>query len=329
MNIDFHYYVIHYLCNLSGFSEKDAHTVAYASQFVDHNILAYHIKTPRELYYSIPTQNYGFWDEYFPKEVYIPFHFFPGDPSKARDLREDGRENRLCCTQNSPRVKQLLIKALKSRDLFRIGIALHTFADSWAHQNFSGLVEDWNRLDQRSLVPAIGHAQAFRKPDQPLLVWEDRRLVRRQRRVYNRDRVIKAARQIYKYLRTYHKLDFKDVDLVQWQLDKLLGDQDSEKSSDERISDFIIQENMMKYDRSEWLEEAFELRENPGDDRLFTGYDKLLWLRDAMLYRSSLVVQKPVQALEGFYDSHFYRFQHAAREHKIAAASILSDLKII
>ena len=98
------------------------------------------------------------------------------------------------------RITDNITAALKTRNLFRIGIALHTYADSWAHQNFSGLLEDWNSVEKRSPVPAIGHAQAFRKPDDPGLMWSDPRLVPANAHIVNRDRVLAAARMIYKYL---------------------------------------------------------------------------------------------------------------------------------
>ena len=48
-------------------------------------------------------------------------------------------------------VKKLLIEGLKTRNLYRVGIAIHTYTDSWAHQNFSGLDEEWNTTESSSL----------------------------------------------------------------------------------------------------------------------------------------------------------------------------------
>ncbi len=56
---------------------------------------------------------------------------------------------------------------------------------------------------------------------------------------------------------------------------------------------------------------------------MFGGYDKYLWLKDAVLYRSSIVEQKPVKSKPLFYESHFYRWQESAREHLRDAKRIL------
>lgn len=326
MNIEFHYYVIHWLCTNAGMDEATAKTIAYSSQFVDHNIISYTIRTETGTLRTAPTQNYGFWNESFPREVYIPYHFFPGNGRTAAERRADGRTNPMCCTANSPPVKELLVTALKTRNPYRVGIALHTYADSWAHQNFSGLREDWNTVDPSSIIPPIGHAHVMKKPDVPGLKWTDPRLASSERSIDNRERMLGAARMIYKYLRTYNRLPFDDVDLILWKLDELLGPPGHEKQSDERISDFIIDGNMERYHRSEWLSEAVELIEDPGDERMFKGYDKVLWLKDAVLYRSSLVARKPVRALPGFKDSDFAHWLNAAREHLRAAQTIISQI---
>lgn len=326
MNIEFHYYITHFLCNHAGFNEQEARIIAYSSQFIDHNIISYVIDTGKERYHTIPTQNYGFWDDSFPKEVYIPFHFFPGNPEHPASARKDRKKNPINCTPNSPQVKELLVAALKTRNPYRVGIALHTYADSFVHQNFSGRLEDWNSLDTTLIIPPIGHAHALRKPDVLTVAWEDPRLMQNNRKIINRERIFKAAKQVYKYLKTYNRLDFNDAELITWKLEDIVGPSGNEKPFDERVSDFIIEENMMKYDRSEWISEAFTLKEDPGDERLFTGYDKFLWLKNAVLYRSSLVEQRPLRAKTGFYDSHFYKWHESAREHLRTAKSILKGV---
>ena len=74
MNIEFHYYHIHYLSLRAGFSEEDAFIIAYSSQYTDSNIISYKINTEKGQYDTLVTQNYGWWNESFPLKVYIPFH---------------------------------------------------------------------------------------------------------------------------------------------------------------------------------------------------------------------------------------------------------------
>jgi hypothetical protein len=330
MNIEFHYYIIYFLSLKAGFNDDDAYTIAYSSQFVDSNILIYHIETDKEIYITQPTQNYGWWDKSFPNLVYLPFHFFPGDNNQADcNIRKDGRINPLNCTANSTNVKKLLIAALQTRNLYRVGIGLHTFADSFAHQNFSGILEDWNVIVDNSIVPSIGHAQALQKPDFFHLTWEDPRLAEPLNYIDNKQRYYEAAKKIYKYLCLYNQHSYNDIDLVLDELMHFLNTNIVAKGMNERILDFIIEYSIPKFNRTEWLSQAITLKEDSMDDELFKGYDKLLWLRDATLFRSSLFKREAVKAKPHFYNSHFYHWQEAARAHLLTATQLLKTLSLV
>ncbi|WP_339041683.1 DUF6765 family protein [Candidatus Lariskella endosymbiont of Hedychridium roseum] len=42
---------------------------------------------------------------------------------------------------------------MQSGDLYWIGIATHAFLDTWAHQNFTGTMDDFNGfLDIKSII---------------------------------------------------------------------------------------------------------------------------------------------------------------------------------
>lgn len=323
MNLEFHYYLVNFIARKAGFSDPDAHILAYASQFVDNNILPYEVDTARETYRTIATQNWGFWGVSTPREVYIPFHFFPGDPDHVGAARLDGRTNPLNCTPDSPGAKQLLISALKSRDLYRVGIALHTYADTWAHQNFTGIREEWNICDERSLIPPIGHAQVMSAPDLLTAEWVDPRLDPEHRSVQNRSRALAAAGKIYKYLATFNRRPFDDAMLVVDYLNGMIGPVGSERPMEERIFDYMINEGTPRYERTEWLQEALATSELP-DDSSIAGYDKLLWLKDELLHRTKIVPKKTVPARSTFYASHFYRFIEAAKAQLEEARSIFS-----
>ncbi len=327
MNVEFHYYAVYFLALRAGFRDEDAYVIAYSSQFVDHNVVSYRVATPAGEYAIEPTQNYGFWDDAFPREVYLPFHFFPGVVESNGERRLDARKNPLGTSADSPRVRELLIDALASRNLYRVGIALHTYADSWAHQNFSGVLEQWNRADAGNPIPPIGHAQFLGKPDNPALEWDDPRLVEPFRRVSNRDRFFRAARQIYKFLATFNRRSFDDLPFVEEDLDRIVGHPGS-KPTAERISDFIINDSLTPYRRDAWLADAVVLPDFASDEELFRGYSRLLWLRDAVVYRSGLSEKRPVAPRDGFFDSHLYRWHEASKEHRRVAARIISDLTI-
>ena len=51
-----------------------------------------------------------------------------------------------------------------------------------------------------------------------------------------------------------------------------------------------------------------------------------MWLKDAVLYRSSIIKKNPVPALKGFYNSNLYKWHEAAMAHLNDARDILDGL---
>lgn len=197
MNQLFHYHITAHLASLAGFSNEDARLLAHSSTMVDYAVLPLPLDAGPEGTYIMPcTHHYGFGGKGSSEEVWIPFHFFP-----------DGKDEWKVHPHNAA-VKELLVAALRSRNLYRIGIALHTYADTWAHQGFSGLREKGNLVDSSSPLPPIGHAQASRIPDITGLAWLDPR--RPDEIQWNGTRFLEAAEYIYRYLCTFQGRSFSD-----------------------------------------------------------------------------------------------------------------------
>jgi hypothetical protein len=333
MDALFHYYTVYYLADQAGFSADECYTIAYASQYLDNALVQYAVQTENGVYETLATHHFGFWDKSREWSVWIPFHFFPAGPEAAAAgaaRRRDGLSNPLNVAPNSARVKQLLVEALRSRNLHRVGIALHTYADSWAHQDFSGKSEEWNRIDPNSPLPPIGHTQKLRDPDGSGKSWTDPRLRPPFAEISNRTRVLAAAGRIYRYLATYNRRSFADEELVVHNLERILGPPGA-KSKEERTNDFIIECSMPEYRRTDWRQEAFEgegARLDPGfGNGEFDGtVDKLLWLKDELLHRTKLVKKQPVRGKPAFEKSNLYRWDLAAREQLESARLILADL---
>jgi len=345
MNSLFHYYSVYYLAEQAGFSADDAYVIAYSSQYLDNALVRYAVDAGDGVYETIATHSFGFWDKGREWSVWIPFHFFPAGPegnaqerrvdAKGRATahahrRSDGKVNPLNVVANSERVKRLLVEALKSRDLYRVGIALHTYADSWAHQNFSGRSEEWNRVDPSSPLPPIGHAQKLRDPDRFDSVWEDPRLTGPHRVVRSRERNLAAAGRVYRYLATYNGRSFADEELVLANLERIVG-QPGAKPTEERIADFVIECGMSEYSRATWRQDAFTgegatLDFGLGNREMESTMDKLLWLKDEFLHRTDILKKQPVTARPGFTTSHLYQWDRAARAQLASARSILADL---
>ena len=162
MQIDFHYNIIKVLAEKAGFNPKESEIIAYASQYVDDSVYW----NPKEIY-NIPksiSSQYSRYDSsdysfdpictahhslgfltakkrVVQDKVYIPFHFIP----EIIDVKGTIEYQ---TTKNSSLAREIVDIAIKelddstpknrTRKLIKLGISLHSFADTWAHQHFSG-----------------------------------------------------------------------------------------------------------------------------------------------------------------------------------------------
>jgi hypothetical protein len=229
------------------------------------------------------------------KYVYVPFHFLPGDNTVV--INEE--TNLSSTTPNSKNAKILLENALKSDNPYQIGIALHTYADTWSHQNFTGIQEEWNSIYPwynvfKSFVPNIGHAEAGHSPDVISEKWTDHRF---GESIDNKKRAFAATNEIYKALRkksglgptwTEIKSSYKQIINA--------SDYDDRKT---KINDLMNNHNLEavpRYFKNEWI--------------------------DAALDRSQeKIVMKP-----NFKDTHWYLFQQAAKVHFSVVLNLTKEL---
>ena len=269
MEKDFHYYLIFSLAAITKQDKPDI--IAYASQFVDDNneeqfsISGEKVDFPNKIkasgghYYPIMTQSMSplSLDIFVQKYVYVPFHFLPGDDT----VEIKGKRNKLNTTPNSQNAQIVLSEALASDNPYRLGIALHTFADTWSHQNFTGLREEWNSVYpwysvKKYLVPDIGHAEAGHSPDVISEVWTDHRF---NQQIVNVDRAFDAVREIYRNLQKNSRQgpNWGDVRLKYLKILRVQNYDDRTKT----IVDFTKNEvhiDIPKYDEQQWIKAALD-----------------------------------------------------------------------
>ncbi len=288
MEKDFHYYLIYSMAALT--QQPDAEIIAYASQFVDDNNerqftleeekkIPFPSKIPANggNYYPIMTQSMSpkSLDMYVQKYVYVPFHFLPGDDNVVIK----NSRNKLNTTPNSINARKLMDAALKSNNPYRLGITLHTYADTWSHQNFTGLREDWNSVYPwynifKSLVPNIGHAEVGHSPDMIPETWTDHRL---HQKIVNEKRAIDAIRAIYQRLRKKSGNGplWGDVRLKYLKLLRIHRYGDRVKA----IVAFTKGEagvDIPKYEREKWIGEAL-LKKEGEETRMKSNFERSHW----------------------------------------------------
>ena len=201
MQIDGHHTMTYIAARLAGLSAKQANIVAYSAQYVDDatNSGVIHFKNGA-MYNRISSAHkmldYRNSDELANHQVWVPFHFLPGNGEKPAGENPDGSFiHKLICKPNSEVAKDMIKACLADRDkpygLYRLGITMHVYADTWAHQGFAGVNHEVNEVKNltsndpsldRSFASKIvnfflseafplGHGAALSHPDRPYLVW--------------------------------------------------------------------------------------------------------------------------------------------------------------
>ncbi len=187
MQKDFHYYCTAVIAWAAGYTIEEALTIAYASQYVDdatENTIIVFDNSSTFMPFRTAYLGLNSFAETIQNDIFIPFHFLP----------PNGVSGSLVTVPNSNLANEILDAALAEQDnellrLIRTGIALHSFADTWSHQRFSGRhhpennvsdisffeEDEWDESELEKLwelLPQIGHGEAGLHPDMPFLKWK-------------------------------------------------------------------------------------------------------------------------------------------------------------
>lgn len=113
------------------------------------------------------------------------YHFLPGDG-----------DDRLVTTENCTIAKELIKQA---ETPIQLGIALHSFQDTFSHRNFSGTYSRKNNTQPwAQFWPHYGHCAVFKSPDIANATWFDGRLA--DSYVSNIPRFTRALAETYRAL---------------------------------------------------------------------------------------------------------------------------------
>ena len=186
---------------LAGFGHSDASIVAHCAQYVDDSTQAGLIRFDNGAMFDRISSAHKMLDYRNFKElenykVWIPFHFLPGNGGLPAGQDPPGTFiEKLICRPNSPvaqaMVRECIDQRYRSYGLHRLGITMHVFVDTWAHQGFAGvshevngardLVDGDNNPDQSLMnrltnffiggALPLGHGTVLSNPDRPYLRW--------------------------------------------------------------------------------------------------------------------------------------------------------------
>lgn len=235
MQIDFHHGTTYVVARLAGFSHKVADIVAYASQYVDDATSSGAVLFENKAMYNRISSAHKMIDPRNSRElanhlVWMPFHFLPGNGGlKARSNPEGSFIEKIVCSRNSPVAQEMVRQAILEKDqpygLHRLGITMHVYADTWAHEGFAGVIHPINDVDdvkevdasgayEKSLrtllanmiddaIPPLGHGRAMTFPDMPFLKWEYTNYKKERVSRNNTDLFCDAADNMCKVMQRY------------------------------------------------------------------------------------------------------------------------------
>ncbi|MEG0895268.1 MAG: hypothetical protein RSE93_06090 [Oscillospiraceae bacterium] len=177
MDISFHYFAIKSIARAAGYDEAKAQRIATFSQFIDdYNWYSYFLAGNIPNYikqdkYDIVVNNTlglinpvttGFYDNIDILTLLLPrpqkftvsaFHFIPSDEqSLATNNRRTApstlNDNSYISNELNELKEGILNNTVSESDsILRMGMLLHTFADTYAHQLFTGYNEDLNDME--------------------------------------------------------------------------------------------------------------------------------------------------------------------------------------
>ena len=317
MDTEFHYYITGIVAHAAGFTEKESEIIASASEFVDENDVKIEVmnRKTKEVYENYVSQTMNILK---PKKklmrIYPVFHFVPGDPADKNARRSDGKMHILNTTPNNEMANYLMDEAFKASEdtrLYRIGIATHAYADTWAHQNFVGWYDYFNNIGL-DIKPDIGHANAEHHPDLVAHYWEDDRLLNEE--IDNLDRFLEAAENINAKYRDYTNGKGQNAnsewEALQKQLIAAAGQRYSGNQSRYRDQRLAAYKNIAAwlgdFDEAKWLNDAIDTNVRGLRDSKDGIKSKLYFFKDKYYWRED----KEIESTD------WYRFQEAVKEHQ-------------
>lgn len=319
MDIEFHYHVVGLLAVRAGFAPEVAALIAHASQSVDDNsrILAVTGAHGETVYANYISQTLNILQpKHTLMRIYPLFHFVPGDPLAATARRADGKMHLLNTTPDSPLARRLLEDALGSpTELrpYRIGIALHAYADTWAHQNFVGWFDGFNGQHLNPL-PNIGHADHGHHPDRVGLRWKDGRLTDPE--VDNNARFLQAARRIFERLCQACGRSTDEWPELERDLRGAFGpaqEEEGDPGREVRLGRYRdLAPWLPDYRADAWRDEALEAHVHGLPDAVLPEWT---WLQDRYTWK----VPHPEY-------THWWRFQEAVKAHQAFGMACLQPL---
>ncbi len=364
MQIDFHHGVTYAVARLAGFDDPDAQIIAYSAQYVDDATNAGIIQFNNGTEFNHISSAHKFLDyrnfrELAHHQVWMPFHFLPGNGGLPNDQSPVGSYiEKLICRPNSYVAQDMVATCINSKyvnntavnsrltgqrsphSLYRLGITMHVFADTWAHQGFAGinhqvneakiLVDAQGKVDQKSMerikryfnknfvnrlahlfiseVFPLGHGAVLSNPDRPYLKWGYTNGLNQHVMRDNPNDFLEAADQMCRWMQRYR-----------------IGDPEAHcpglpQPDKQRIATLLqtITDRSSKARHKIWLQAIADGHFSFGQAQVtYQAKGKNSWKYQAIGTEATIDTGDEIFPFhKAFLDSHWKRFHTALREHR-------------
>lgn len=238
MQIDGHHTLTYVVARMAGMEHSNAEKLAYSAQYVDEATNSEPVRFKNGAMFNRISSAHKMLDYRNGNElanhlVWIPFHFLPGNNGNPSNiLPENGFIHRLVCTPDSHVARDMLRSVATYRNepfgLHMFGIAMHVYADTFAHQGFAGVSHEINEVDNIesddegdllervrdsifnwsvSSISPLGHGPALSFPDRPYVKWSYENGLGQPIERDNTKDFLLAANQMYRAIKCYIKSD--------------------------------------------------------------------------------------------------------------------------
>ncbi|RMH37316.1 MAG: hypothetical protein D6690_02815 [Nitrospirae bacterium] len=346
MQIDFHHAVTYVIARLAGLSHPKANVVAYCAQYVDDATNGGTVKFDNGAMYHRISSAHKMLDYRNSKalknrHVWLPFHFLPGnDGLPAGKAPRGGFHKRLVCRPNSSVAQDMVRACLEDKKkpygLYRLGVTMHVFADTWAHQGFAGINHKLNeahdiesedkQFDARfyekianffiSEAFPLGHGAVLSYPDRPYLKWSYTNGLGERIERDNPKDFLEAANEMCKTMR-------------RWQLGDPDAQVDGLPREDEKKIDALLRTTKLESGderHAVWLKKIAEGHFSFGPTKLtYIPKGKGSWKHQALGTREWVddPDDEPFHYTPSFLTSHWKMFHDALQAHRF---DILHDI---
>lgn len=156
MQIDFHHAGTYTIARFAGFDHETAQIIGHAAQYVDDATNSGAINFDNKAMYNRISSahkmmDYRNFEALANHWVWIPFHFLPGNGGQPAGKNPDGSFiEKIICRPNSHVAQDMVRMCIREKDrsygVHRLGVTMHVYADTWAHQGFAGVNHEVNNI---------------------------------------------------------------------------------------------------------------------------------------------------------------------------------------